>query len=424
MASIWQDDRSGNWVIGFVYGGKHLVRSCRTKSETKARSSKVLAEETLQLLNTGRLVMPTDADPGVWILSGGKVEQKPQTDGRPLAKLGEVCDAYYKDQLDKAPTTLIGENTHINHLKRLLGEKTVLESVTLEAVQGYVNGRRKQGNRFGGKVSGKTIKKELTTLMQIWDWARQRGCVRRPCPVRDLHRPRKWAVKMPKPEEPQKFMTWEEIERRIARGGLTAQQAKELWKYVFLDEKLVSELLEHVAKVAKHAFIYPMFAFAAYTGARRSEICRSLVDDFKFDEDVVMIRERKRRKDLAASTRQVPMHSKLKKAMKEWFKSHPGGQFAIAAPLSMPRRKSRSEFTMLTREEAHHHFKETLADSKWQAIRGFHVLRHSFGAICTRAGVPMNVIAAWMGHTSGEMMKLYQHLFPQDEQAWMRKLSL
>ena len=61
-----------------------------------------------------------------------------------------------------------------------------------------------------------------------------------------------------------------------------------------------------------------------------------MMDDFKFDDEVVMIRERKRRKDLAASTRQVPMHPKLKEVMQDWFKSHPGGQFTIATPLSMP----------------------------------------------------------------------------------------
>jgi integrase len=424
MASIWHDERSGKWVVGFVYGGKHLVRSCRTKSETKARRTKVVVEETLEMLNTGRLVMPADANPGMWILSGGKLLEKPQTDSRPHAKLGDVCDAYYKDQLDKADTTLVGETTHINHLKRLLGAETTLGSLSLEAIQGYVNSRGKEDNRYGGMVSGGTIKKELTTFMQIWDWARQRGHVVHPCPIKDPHRPRKWAVKMPKPKEAEKFMTWAEIKRRIARGGLTPQQEKELWKYIFLDEKLVTELLAHVEKTAAHPFIYPMFAFAAYTGARRSEICRSMMDDFKFEDDLVMIRERKRRKDLAASTRQVPMHPKLKAVMQNWFKNHPGGQFAIATPLSMPKRKSRSEFSMLSREEAHHHFKETLASGKWKVVRGFHVLRHSFGAICTRAGVPMNVIAKWMGHTTDEMMRLYQHLFPQDEQSWMTKLPL
>ena len=194
--------------------------------------------------------MPKDADPGVWIISDGKLKAKPTISTDEPAYLGSVCDAYYKDQLDKAETTLVGESTHIRHLKRLLGEKTKLDSLNLETIQNYVNSRKEEDNRYGGKVSGKTIKKELTTLMQIWDWARQRGHVARPCPIKDPHRPRKWAVKLPKPEEAEKFMTWAEIKRRIARGGLTPQQEKELWKYIFLDEKRVVELLEHVKKTA------------------------------------------------------------------------------------------------------------------------------------------------------------------------------
>jgi len=142
--------------------------------------------------------------------------------------------------------------------------------LTLDAIQSYVNARGKADNRYGGRVSGRTIKKELTTFMQIWDWARQRGQVNRPCPIKDPHRPRKWAVKMPKPQEAEKFMTWAEIKRRIARGGLAPQQEKELWKYLFLDENLVAELLEHVQKTASHPFIYPMFVFAVYKTFQRN----------------------------------------------------------------------------------------------------------------------------------------------------------
>jgi integrase len=424
MASIWPDERSGNWVIGFVYAGKHFVRSCRTKTKADAHRTKAIVEETLTLLNTGRLTIPADANPGVWILSGGKLQEKPQTEDRPIANLGEVCDAYYADQVDKADTTLVGESTHINHLKRLLGETTALGSISLEVIQGYVNTRRKKSNRFGGKVGGKTIKKELTTFMQIWDWARQRHYVDSICPIKDPNHPIKWAVKIPKSEQSQKFMTWEEIERRIARGGLAANGEKDLWKFLYLDEIQVAELLEHVKKAALHPFIYPMFAFAAYTGARRSEICRSVIDDFKFDEDIVVIREKKRQKALAGTIREVPMRPQLREIMQDWFKNHPGGQATIAAPLKMARRKSRLQTEALTREEAYHHFRETLADSKWKVVRGFHVLRHSFGAICTRAGIPVPVIAKWMGHTTDEMTKLYQHLFPQDEKNWMAKFPL
>ena len=425
MASIWQDGRSGNWLIQFCFAGKRYTRSCETQKEKDANSIKAAVEETLGFLNTGRLTLPDGVpDPGVWIMSGGKLNEKPKIETPRLREVGEVCDSYYQDQLDKADSTLKGEINHINHLKRQLGEHTVLDSLTLEAMQKYVNDRSKADNRFGGKVSGSTVKKELTTFMQIWDWARQRGFVKRACPIKDPHRPRKWAVKIRKPDEGEKFMTWAEIERRIARGGLSRQQQNELWKFLYLDECQVAELLEYVEKNAAYPFIFPMFVFAAFTGARRSEICRSLIDDFKFADSLVTIRERKRRKDRASTTRDVPLQHRIATIMLAWFKDHPGGQFTITPPLSMPRRKAHLHLDGLSRDEAHHHFKQTLAGSKWKVVRGFHVLRHSFGAICTRAGIPMNVIAQWMGHTTEEMMKLYQHLFPQDEQKWMAKFPL
>ncbi|HRX83325.1 MAG TPA: tyrosine-type recombinase/integrase, partial [Pirellulaceae bacterium] len=191
------------------------------------------------------------------------------------------------------------------------------------------------------------------------------------------------------------------------------------------DDKEVKGVLEYVQTVAEHPFIYPMFVFAAHTGARRSEICRSLIDDFDFDAGVVTIRERKRRKDLAATTRQVPLNDKLREVMNEWFAVHPGGQYTITLPLLMPmRRTARKESGQMSRYEASHHFKQTLVDSKWDKVRGFHVLRHSFGAICTRAQIPMNVIAAWMGHSTEEMKEHYQHILPQDQQDWMKKLPL
>jgi len=425
MASIWADERSGNWLVQFCYGGKRYCRSCETQKESDAWRIKAAVEEIIGFLNTGRLKMPEDiADPALWIISGGKLEEKPKIETPRLSLLAEICDSYRQDQLDKAETTLNGEINHINHLKRKLGERTVLNSLSLEIMQGYVNDRKNEDNRMDGKVSGATIKKELTTFMQVWEWAKQRGYVKHPCPIKHSGNSRKWAVKIPKPEESEKFMTWVEIERRIARGGLAKKQITELWKFLFLDENQLGELLEFVKENAVYPFIYPMVAVAAYTGARRSEICRSLIDDFKFQDDIITLRERKRRKDRAATTRDIPLHPRLKQIMQEWFKAHPGGQYTIVAPLNMPGRKARLSFGMLRRDEAHHHFKKALEDGRWAVVRGFHVLRHSFGAICTRAGVPMNVIAKWMGHTTEEMMRLYQHLFPQDEQKWMGRYPL
>ncbi len=386
----------------FRWVGKQYRRSCETRSEKEAQDIKARIEGTIRLLKQGRIQMPKDADPGTWIVSDGKVSVKPVVKSD---RFGEVCDQYLNDQRGKADTTLDGERKHIRHLKAGIGEKVAVNTIDLKRLQAYVASR---------KVSGQTIRKELVTFSQVWGFARMRGFVEKECPIYDARH--KWAVKFDKPAEREKFMTWGEIERRIARGG-----NKSLWEVLFLDEKQVGDLLKYVEKNARYNFIYPMFVFAAYTGARRSEILRSEIEDFDFDAGLVRLREKKRRKSLSGSFRTVPMHDKIRSVMKKWFAEHPGGAYTIQAPLVMTKRESRIEFTPMRPYEVNHHFQRTLENSKWEVIRGFHTLRHSFGSNLARKGVPRETVAAWMGHSTQEMMNLYQHLFPQD---WGSQISV
>lgn len=345
-------------------------------------------EDTIRLLEQGRLEIPKDTDPATWIMSGGKIDTRHRKSND---RLETVCASYFKDQIDKAESTRSNEQTHIRHLNRVLGERTTLDDIDLKKLQGYVSKRLKE-KHCGKSISGKTIRKELVTFRQIWTWAKVHKYTSRECPLYDDRR--RWAVKIPKPTESEKFMTWEQIEKR--------SDATELWKYLFLDETQIADLLEHVRENAKHDFIYPMFVFAAYAGVRRSEIVRSEVKDWDFESGQIRIRERKRRKDKAMTFRMVPMHNHLRDVMQSWFDRHPG-DYAIA------------NGKQLRRDSASHYFSKTLENSRWEVIKGFHVLRHSFGSNLARSGkVSRDTIASWMGHTTEEMMTLYQHLFPQD----------
>ena len=80
-------------------------------------------------------------------------------------------------------------------------------------------------------------------------------------------------------------MTWAEIKRRIARGGLTPSRKRNSGSTSSSTKSWCRNCSNTSRRSPSHPFIYPMFAFAAYTGARRSEICRSMVDDFKFDDE-------------------------------------------------------------------------------------------------------------------------------------------
>jgi hypothetical protein len=114
---------------------------------------------------------------------------------------------------------------------------------------------------------------------------------------------------------------------------------------------------------------------------------RSEIDDIDFGGATVLIREKKRVRG-KLSTRRVPLSPMLLQVLRDWIKVHPGGRHTFALGADVPRSgKTRDLGTQLTRDEAHDHFKRTLAGSKWEKIRGWHIFRHSFCSNCAARGV-------------------------------------
>ena len=66
-------------------------------------------------------------------------------------------------------------------------------------------------------------------------------------------------------------MTWEDALAHIAAGN----DPEEVWDSVYLQPQEIAELLEWVKARPVSPWVYPMLVFAAYTGARRSEIVRA-----------------------------------------------------------------------------------------------------------------------------------------------------
>ena len=193
---------------------------------------------------------------------------------------------------------------------------------------------------------------------------------------------------------------------------MSEEEVAELWNCLFLREREVVELLGHVRNQAAYPFVYPMFGFTALTGARRSEILRSEVDDFNFDRKCVLIRERKRKKTASESYRQVQLGVRLEKIIQDWLSHHPGGRYTICDAAGRP----------LTKHAANYHFGKVLEGSKWSVLKGFHALRHSFASICAMHGIPDSIINAWMGHVTDEMRDRYRHLCPEQTQKAMANL--
>lgn len=398
MASQNFDAKSGKARIFFRYGGRQCNRTVKVKSERAAEALCETIEQTIADLDRGRLSLPPDADLVSFLISGGTLVQSTVRAVAPRAvTLSDLFERYRTDPPPHLEQSTRGmQETHFRRLEEVFPGKT-LKSFDKSAAQEYVSRRSKHKYR-NRTIQRETIAKELKSLRQAWLWVATRST--------DLSPPT-FALKelsFPKSKERLPFMSRSQIEREVARGGRSESEIAELWDCLWLDRNEVRELLEHVRQAGGPPFLYPMICFAAFTGARRSELCRSQIADWRFDDETVKIRQKKRDKEKEFTYRDVVIHPVLADVMKTWFENHPGGRFAFC-------QADRAE---LTWDAATYHFKEAMSDGKWKVVRGWHVLRHSFASNLARMGVDQRKIDRWMGHSTDVRWR-YQHLRPEDQ---------
>jgi integrase len=441
MAWIDKHPTSDRFRICFRWGGRRHKKTLRTTDLDEAQGVLRRFERNVGLVEDGTLTLPPDADVGAFLLSDGKLTQKPDTVPVPKAvTLADLRDAYV-EALAGGPMEANSKATvkmHLGHFVRTLGGNFRLKDLGLADLQRHVSQRAAKKYR-GRPLSPVTLKKEMATLRACWNWGVAAGLAEGRFPSRGLM--------YPKAEEKPPFMTWVEIERRVSRGGLSPAEVKAMWDCLYLGLGQVAELLAYVKTNAAHGCLYPMCCCAAHTGARRSELIRAQVDDVDLEGGTMLIRERKRNKE-QATTRRVPLSPFLAGVLRGWLAVHPGGKYLFCHADLVARSKKRSRTTghrgektretslkgrtatvqvrgrpdagPLTRDEAHDHFRRTLEGSKWVVLRGWHVLRHSFASNCAAEGTDQRLIDTWMGHQTEAMRKRYRHLFPERERAAIR----
>ena len=402
MASI--EKRNGRFRVSFRFGGVKHNRALKTRSEDEALARCRRLEENIRLVDCGRLSIPPGADIATFLLSDGKLDARPLACG-PLT-IANLFEVYFGELPDGAlePTTVQGLRIHERHLVRLLGARFGIQAMSVVDLQNYVKLRAKEKGLRGRCVSSTTIAKELKSLRTIWNWAVATDRLTGEFPNKGL--------KLPKIAEKPSFQTFEAITRQIKSAGVDAVTAAGLWECVYLSREEIDALLDHIESASLQPFVYPMFAMAAHTGARRSEILRAQIEDVQDDSIVIQERKRVRGK---ASTRRVPISRRLHAALEKWRESHPGGPH-LFCQLNVERsRKNRSEPEPITRDEAVDHFKRAVRGSKWSVLPGWHCLRHSFISNCASKGVDQRMIDEWVGHTTEEMRRRYRHLFPSTQ---------
>jgi len=413
MASLFLDPLSCRFYVRFRYGGRTFKRSLKTSDLKRARGTVARVDETLALLHSGRLEMPVDADPAVFILSDGK--RTDQVVERPVHSLGDLFDAYRQQRIPgvKEANTVKTEELHMRHLQRILKRATFLQAIKSDDLQAYVSKRlsEKCGRRT---IAAETVRKELATLRVIWNWGVRHEFIDRPAPVVGLQ--------FPKRDERHPYRTWDEITAILARGSVSTIEERQLWESLYLTREEVHESLEYARRVARHPFILPLLSFVAHTGVRISEALRSRIEDIDFQTGKVLVREKKRSRVRSTTYRRIEMTPLLMQTLKDWFSQHPGGLYTFAKASDLNRGRTSTGIVPINKHVARKHFKLTFRGSRWAKLRGYHIYRHSFASNLAAQGVDQRIIDEWMGHQTDEMRRRYRHLLPQATKAAILKL--
>ncbi len=408
MANLGQ--KNGIYHIRFRFQGKEYKKSLKTNDADSAAAAKSSVELTIHRLITGLIVLPTGIDPGDFILSGGTLQQSrkaPRKQNLPSTNqlICQYLDSQKKFLADSSHSTLA---MHLRHLTRNLEDKAEApcDRVTHRDLDGFQQTRLAERDAV-------TVDKERVSIRQFYKWAVTQGYL--------SISPAALLPPIKGGEDRPPFRTLEEIDRIIARGGLTKEEILELWECLYLSPPEIAYLLAMIRANAKEDFTYLLHALPAYTGMRRGEVLRLRWLDVDFEEDYLVARSRKQSRRRTEVVRRIDLHPELRLELLAWRQNRPKGQFVICDAKTLE---------PIEKNQANRRFWQPLRrttwclDSKrnWFKI-GFHTYRHSFASNLASRGVDQRVIDEFLGHTTEAMRKRYRHLFPKDRRSVLSRAS-
>lgn len=432
MAGLQQ--RNGSYRILFRHQGKQHAFTLGKVSEKEAETKVSHVDYLLMRLEQRLAVVPSGMSIVDYVQFDGQADIQ-KTDEPVEPKPEEILtlkafQAKYMaaNEASLEATTLDGIGLHFKYFSKILGEQFPIAKLLLANLQDYVDKRRKAKGRNDRTLSPATIEKEIITLRTAWNWGVEMKLVEGKFPNQGLRYP-KYSEKPP-------FSTRAEIERQIAGGGLSPGEIADLYDAMYLTVAEMGEFLSDMKTATAPPYLLPMITFAAYTGARRSEIVRTRVADVDFDANMVTIHERKRVRG-KLTTRRVPLSPVLTKVLKDWLAIHPGTPFLFSQHADVSRhdvqgpasRRTRTKVasiqngkpetnvvvTPVTPDDAGDRLHDALA-GKWTVLKGWHTLRHSFISACASKGVDQRMLQAWVGHMSERTNRRYAHLYPSTQQ--------
>lgn len=142
MASI--EKRGKRFRLIFRFNEKRHAVNLKSKDRKDAEACRIRLEENQQLVERGRLTVPTGADLGLFLLSDGRLEKPVEVVHVPTLK--EVFKTYQETFTlgAKEPVTRKMEDIHMDHLARIIGGKKLISEITTGTVQQFIDTRSRE----------------------------------------------------------------------------------------------------------------------------------------------------------------------------------------------------------------------------------------------------------------------------------------
>jgi hypothetical protein len=133
LASL--EKRGDSFRIVFRYSGRKYWQELKTGNEREANALLGRLEGNLILLERGKLDPPADEELALFLLSDGKISQKPRVDVS--VRLAAYFDRYRKEfpAGAKEANTRCTEEIHMRNLERLIGARVGVRSIKTETLQ-------------------------------------------------------------------------------------------------------------------------------------------------------------------------------------------------------------------------------------------------------------------------------------------------
>ncbi len=260
--------------------------------------------------------------------------------------------------------------------------------VTSQTLLAYASDLQKRG------YAGKTLRNELTTLVQSHKWLLKEGHLTGVEPLR-----------------------------------LTVRKVESDPAYCYTREQ-VEAMIEHCRKSADVRWLHPVIVGLACTGLRISELASLRWSDLNLakgrisltDESHRSLQTEERRQLKGRRSRSLPIHPQLAEVLQELPRR---GKYVFYGPRG-GRLKPDTVRNVLVREVIKPlaaRFPTEDEEKGFQDGR-VHSFRHCFASQCANDGIPERTLLVWLGHQSSDMLKIYYHLHDQEAQRQMAKVNL